>query len=59
MDPNIDHLIFRQFKNPSIFGHKRDMNLDEVVQETYRPFYPKLQPEIHLGVEETKAIVDP
>ncbi|CAM6104448.1 unnamed protein product [Calypogeia fissa] len=59
VDPNIDHLIFRRFKHPPIFGRKEDINLDEVARESGRPYFPKLLPEVQPGDDESVAPVHP
>lgn len=43
VDPNIDHMIFRRFEHPPIFGRTGDMNLDEVARDSSRPYYPRVR----------------
>lgn len=43
VDPNIDHLIFKRFEHPPIFGRTGDMNLDEVARDSGRPYYPRVR----------------
>lgn len=44
VNPNIDHLIFKRFEYPPIFG-RDDTNYDELARETRRPYYPRRRPD--------------
>lgn len=44
VNPNIDHLIFKRFEYPPIFG-RNDTNYDELARETRRPYYPRRRPD--------------
>lgn len=56
VDPNIDHLIFRRFKHPPIFGREGDLNLDEVARDSNRPYYPKVRQEKPAEDGQTKPV---